>query len=103
MKLKVGETFTVTGPSHFEKATVEKVEKGVYTLSNGLKINSSLEVLGSSRFKVKPFDENEYRYLLATNQIPRFLDQIKSSYKNLPQENLVKVHEKLKKLTQKYL
>lgn len=103
MKLKVGEQFTVIGPYHFEKTIVEKAEKGVYTLNNGLKINSSLEIIGPSKFKVKPFDQKEYDFLLATDQIPKQLDKIKASYKNLSQDSMLKLNEKLKRLVTKYL
>lgn len=103
MKLKVGDIFMVTGPAHFEKAVVEKAEKGVYTLNNGLKIDNSLQVIGQSRFNVKEFNQGEYDYQLALNQIPRLLEVIKSNYKSLPSDNLIKAKEKLERIINKYM
>lgn len=104
MKLKEGDILMVLGPAHFEKAEITKAEKGIYTLNNGLKIDSNLQILGgTSRFKVKPFEQSEYDYHLALNSILRLLQVIRDNYKNLSSENVLKIKDKLERITNKYM
>ena len=65
MKLNIGDPVLVTGPAHFEKAEVIERSKGIYTLNNQMKITKDLSIIGNSRFKVTPFNDEEYDYLLA--------------------------------------
>lgn len=99
MKLKEGDLFLVTGPAHFEKAKIIKAEKGVYTLNNQMKIDRDLKVIGNSKFIVSQFDQDKYDYLLAVNQIPRKLTQIKELLnKGLSREHSILINRKLTKL-----
>lgn len=104
MKLNIGDSVLVTGPAHFEKAEVIERSKGIYTLDNQMKITNDLNVIGNSRFKVTPFDDEEYNYLLAVNQIPRQLSLIKEKMdQGLSRESILKIHHKLKSLITKHI
>lgn len=103
MKLNIGDSVLVTGPAHFEKAEVIERSNGVYTLNNQMKITKDLSIIGKSRFKVSPFDQEEYDYLIAVNQIPRQLSIIKEKMdKGLKRESVLRIHNKLKSITIKY-
>ena len=103
MKLNIGDPVLVTGPAHFEKAEVIERSKGIYTLNNQMKITKDLSIIGNSRFKVTPFNDEEYSYLLAVNQIPRQLSIIKEKMdKGLAKESILKIHQKLKNIITKY-
>ena len=102
MKLKIGDKLMVLGTSHFEVSTISSIEKGVVTLDNGLKVDLQLTPLGNSKYKISPFNEEEYQYLSALNKIPKLLEDIKLNYKNLSKDNLIKVYNKLNKLTSKF-
>lgn len=103
MKLNIGDPVLVTGPAHFEKAEVIERSKGIYTLNNQMKITKDLSIIGNSRFKVTPFNDEEYSYLLAVNQIPRQLSIIKEKMdKGLAKEPILKIHQKLKNIITKY-
>lgn len=101
-KLRIGDYLLVLGPHFFEKAEVASVDNGVFTLNNKIKITQDLVVLNNSKMEVKPFDEDEYNYLLAKNKIPRVLEKIESQYKNLPKEDMVNLFSKLNRVLSKY-
>lgn len=103
MKLNIGDPVLVIGPAHFEKAEVIERSKGIYTLNNQMKITKDLSIIGNSRFKITPFNNEEYNYLLAVNQIPRQLSIIKEKMDNgLAKESILKIHQKLKNIITKY-
>lgn len=101
-KLRIGDYLLVLGPHFFEKAEVVSVDNGVFTLNNKIKVTQDLVVLNNSKMEVKPFDEDEYNYLLAKNKIPRILEKIESKYKNLPKEDMVNLFSKLNRVSSKY-
>lgn len=102
MKLKVGDRFMVFNASHFEVTTISSIEKGVITLDNGLKMDSQLTLINNSKYKISPFNEEEYKYLSALNKIPKLLEDIKLNYKNLAKDDLIKVYNRLNKITSKF-
>ena len=92
-----------TDGRNFEKAEVIERSKGIYTLNNQMKITKDLSIIGNSRFKVTPFNDEEYNYLLAVNQIPRQLSIIKEKMdQGLAKESILKIHQKLKNIITKY-
>lgn len=102
MKLKIGDKLMVLGTSHFEVSTISSIEKEVVTLDNGLKVDLQLTPLGNSKYKISLFNEEEYQYLSALNKIPKLLEDIKLNYKNLSKDNLIKVYNRLDRLTSKF-
>lgn len=102
MKLKEGDPLLVIGHSHFEKAHVINVKKGVITLNNQIKVDNTLKVLNNSKFEVKPFDQTEYDHLISKSEIPKLLSKITSSYQNLPSSSMIMVKHKLERIIKKY-
>ena len=86
MKLKEKDALLVTGPAHYEKALVDSVLKGnKYKLNNGMTIDNNLN------------------YLLSMERIPRILGKINEKLEKLPNESVVKLYNKLRKMEEKYL
>lgn len=106
-KLIVGEPLLVKGPSHIEKALVKSIEKDLYILDNGLKINSSLEIkqgINNSKFIVTPFDEVEYNYEISKLKISRYTNLILSNYKDLKDNvAVIRIANKLEKICNRYI
>lgn len=107
MKLKEKDALLVTGPAHYEKALVDSVLKGnKYKLNNGMTIDNNLNIISivTSKFKVELFDEDKYNYLLSMERIPRILGKINNEgLGKLPNESVVKLYNKLRKMEEKYL
>ena len=106
-KLAVGDHSLVKGLSHIEKALVKSIEKGLYILDNGLKLNSNLEIVEgvkNSKLTVTPFDEVEYNYGISRLKISRYTNLILSNYKDLKdKEAVIRIAEKLEKVCTKYI
>lgn len=103
MKLNEGDAVLVTGYAFFEKALIEKAEKGQYILSNGFKIDKNFNVISSNKFIVKPFIEEEYQFLVAKSAIPKLLDEFSKKYTSLSKEKTIKIYKKLNILSKKHL
>lgn len=106
MKLKEKDALLVTGPSHYEKAIVDSILKdNRYKLNNGMVIDNNLNIISivTSKFKVEPFDEVKYNYLLSKERIPRILTKINEELGKLPNESVIKLYNKLKRIEEKYL
>lgn len=106
MKLKEKDALLVTGPAHYEKALVDSVLKGnKYKLNNGITIDNNLNIISivTSKFKVELFDEDKYNYLLSMERIPRILGKINEKLEKLPNESVIKLYNKLRKMEEKYL
>ena len=92
--------------AHYEKALVDSVLKGnKYKLNNGMTIDNNLNIISivTSKFKVELFDEDKYNYLLSMERIPRILGKINEGLGKLPNESVVKLYNKLRKMEEKYL
>lgn len=101
-ELKIGDNLLALGPHYFEKVKIISADNGVFTLSNKIKITSNLLVVNNSKVEIKPFNEEEYNYLVAKNKIPRVLEKLESKYKYLSKEDLIKLYAKLEKVINKY-
>lgn len=97
MRPKVGDMVLVLGPAHFEKSEIIDRKKGVFTLKNGILMDRDFYPK-NSKMKIKPFNQEEYDFLVAKQQIPRFLDLIKARIQSLDQEKAIKLHKKLSKM-----
>lgn len=98
MKLQLGQLFIVTGPHHYEKAEVIGIDKKVYTLDNGIKINRHLEPL-NSRLTIEPFDQDKWDLLVAKGNLPKLISKLSSI--KVPDEKVIMVYNKLNKLISK--
>ena len=76
-----------------------------YKLNNGMTIDNNLNIISivTSKFKVELFDEDKYNYLLSMERIPRILGKINEGLGKLPNESVVKLYNKLRKMEEKYL
>lgn len=101
-RLKIGTPLLVLGPHFFEKAEVVSVENGIFTLNNKIKVTNELVITNNSKMQIKPFDEEEYNFLVAKNKIPRVLEKIENKYKELSKDDLIKLFDGLNKITHKY-
>lgn len=101
-RLKIGTPLLVLGPHFFEKAEVVSVENGIFTLNNKIKVTNELVITNNSKMQIKPFDEEEYNFLVAKNKIPRVLEKIENKYKELSKDDLIKLFDRLNKITYKY-
>ena len=101
-RLKIGTPLLVLGPHFFEKAEVVSVENGIFTLNNKIKVTNELVITNNSKMQIKPFDEEEYNFLVAKNKIPRVLEKIENKYKELSKDDLIKLFDRLNIITHKY-
>lgn len=104
MKLKEGDLLLVYGAYHLEKAKVIRVDKGIITLSNQMKVDKSLSPINSkSGFTVEPWDESKYEYLKAKSLFSKRLATIEDNASKLDPDTFVKVYNKLEKIISKYI
>ena len=101
-RLKIGTPLLVLGPHFFEKAEVVSVENGIFTLNNKIKVTNELVITNNSKMQIKSFDEEEYNFLVAKNKIPRVLEKIENKYKELSKDDLIKLFDRLNRITHKY-
>ena len=103
-KLQIDDPVLVTGPSHYEKAKVIKVDKktGVVTLDNQMQITYDYNNVSRTQMKAEPWDETKFEYLhshalLRSNlrTFLRYMDQ-------LPAEAVIIINNKLEKWLNKY-
>lgn len=106
MKIKVqpGDILLCYSPYHLERVKVAKVDGGVITLANQVKVDKHLNILNSKNpdLKVELMDEEKYRMLYARSMMDKVLYKINSGAKDLNDENVVRVFDKLTKLAERY-
>jgi hypothetical protein len=91
----------ITGPFHYEKATVISVEKGIITLSNNMKIDREYQNVTKSNYQAQPWDEQEFEYQKAYHSLSGLLDKYQNYFRKLDKDSLVLVYHKLNKLATK--
>lgn len=103
-KLEKGDILLCYSLNHVEKAEVERVEGGVITLNNQVKVDQSLNILNSASksLKVEAWDPEKYHYLVAKSMMDKVLYKLNGGYKGLEPESLVRVYDKLSRLVNKY-
>lgn len=100
-KLKIGDPVLITGPFHYEKATVISIEKGVIALSNNMKIDRNYQNVTKSSYQAQPWDEHEFEYWKAYSSLGSLLDKYQTYFRKLGKDDLVLVYHKLIKLANK--
>ena len=100
-KLKIGNPVLITGPFHYEKATVISIEKGVITLSNNMKIDRDYKNVTKSNYQAQPWDEHEFEYQKAYHSLCSLLDKYQNSFRKLDKDSLILTYNKLIKLANK--
>lgn len=100
--MKIGDLVLVTHNAFFEKAEIVEKNKGVYTLSNGIKMDAMYNPL-NSKYKLEPFDQEEYDLLLSKGTITRCLVELNSLHKHGMIEGRIAITtaKKLSKLVNK--
>lgn len=103
-KLQVGDFVLVTGPSHYEKATVIKVDKktGVITLDNQMQITSGYVNVSKTQMKAEPFDQDRFNFLHARALFDSNLRVFMREKEFLPKDALIYINSKLEKWIHKY-
>lgn len=101
-KLQVGDFVLVVGPSHYEKATVIKVDKTSVTLDNNMKIDQEYNNMVKSQLEAKPWDEAEFEYLHTMHRYKTNLASIQNGFLQLSREDRISVNNKLEKILTKY-
>lgn len=100
--MKIGDLILVTNSAFFEKAEIVEKSKGIYTLSNGIKMDATCTPL-NSKYKLEPFDKDKYELLLSKGTITRCLVELNSLHKHgmIDGEDAIKTAKKLLKLVNK--
>lgn len=101
-KLQVGDLVLITGPSHYDKATVISVEKGRVTLDNRMVIDHSYHNLVRSQMQAKPWDEDSFNLYHANQKIPKILSSMQRNWKDLPDDKRLLFCSKLEHLMEKF-
>ena len=101
-KLKVGDPILITGPAHYEKATVIKVEKNVVTLDNQMKIDHEFNNLTKTSMVAEPWDQDKFDILHARSKIESRIFAIQKGWRELTDEAIVSIEHKLSKIIEKY-
>ena len=101
-KLKVGDLILITGPAHYEKATVIKVEKNVVTLDNQMKIDHEFNNLTKTSMVAEPWNQDKFDILHAKRMMEPWLFAIQSGWRELTDEAIVAIEHKLSKIIEKY-
>ncbi len=103
-KLQVGDFVLVTGPSHYEKATVIKVDKktGVVTLDNQMQITQGFDNISRTQMKAEPFDQEKLDFLHANSLFEANIRTFLRYKDELPREAIVTINSRLEKWLQKY-
>ncbi len=100
-KLQVGDYVLVTGPSHYEKATVISVEKNQFTLDNHMVIDKHYNNMVKSSMTAEPWDEEKFTVLRAEHQFIGQLHKLEENFRyKMTKEQKVKVFNKLLKINQ---
>ena len=102
MKLKEGEVVLVTGPAHYEKATVIKVEKNKVTLDNQMQITHEFENLTKTQMKAEPWDQEKFDFLHAKAFFETNLRTLIKYKNDLPEEAVISINNKLEKWINKF-
>lgn len=100
--MKVGDPILITGPSHYEKATVIKVEKNVVTLDNQMKINHEFNNLTKTPMVAEPWDQDKFNILHAKRMMDPEILAIQRGWMKLPDDAIVAIDHKLSKILKKY-
>lgn len=101
-KLKVGDHILITGPAHYEKATVIQVEKNVVTLDNQMKIDHGFNNITRTNMVAEPWDQDKFDILHAKRRIDPEIFAIQRNWRRLPDEDIVALEHKLNKILNKY-
>lgn len=103
-KLQVGDPVLVTGPAHYEKATVIKVDKktGVVTLDNQMQITQSFDNLSRTQMKAELFNQEKMDFLHANSLFEANIRTFLRYKDQLPKEAIVSINHKLEKWLAKY-
>ena len=101
-KLKVGDPVLITGSFHYDKALVEKIEKGVVYLNNGMKIDHNYQNLQRSECTAQPWDEAEWEYQRAMHSYKSNLTIIRDNFPTLEKPYAIGINQKLEKIINKY-
>lgn len=101
-KLKVGDPILITGPAHYEKATVIKVEKNVVTLDNQMKIDQEFNNITKTSMVAEPWDQDKFNILHAKRMMDPEIFAIQRGWNRLPDEYIVAIEHKLRKILEKY-
>lgn len=103
-KLQVGDFVLITGPAHYEKATVIQVDKktGAVTLDNQMQITQSFDNISKTLMKAEPFDQEKLDFLHANSLFDVNMRTFLRYKDQLPKEAIVSINSKLEKWLQKY-
>ena len=103
-KLQIGDFVLVTGPSHYEKATVIKVDKktGAVTLDNQMQITQKFENLSKTQMKAEPFDQEKFDFLHANSLLEANIRTFLRYKDELPKEAIIMINSRVEKWMQKY-
>ena len=103
-KLQVGDLVLITGPAHYEKATVIKVDKktGMVTLDNQMQITQNYENISKTKMKAEPFDQEKLDFLHANSLFDANIRTLLRYKDQLPKEAIVSINSRLEKWLQKY-
>lgn len=103
-KFEVGDTLLCYSSYHYEKAVITKIEGGIITLSNQLKVDKELKILNSKNtdVKVEEYDSEKYKYLRSLSLMDKVLYKINSKYRTLGKEETIRVYEKLCRIAERY-
>lgn len=102
MKLKEGDAVLVTGPSHYEKAKVIKVEKNKVTLDNQMVITHDYENIVKTQMKAEPWDQEKYDQLHASAFFDSNLRTLLRYKADLPKDAIVTINAKVEKWLNKF-
>lgn len=103
-KFEVGDTLLCYSSFHYEKAVITKIEGGIMTLSNQLKVDKELKMINSKNqeVKIEPYDSEKYKYLRSLSLMDKVLYKINSKYRTLGPEDTIRVYEKLTRIIERY-
>ena len=103
-KLQVGDPVLVTGPAHYEKAMVIKVDKktNIVTLDNQMQITHDYKNITRTQMKAEPFDQEKLDFLHANSLFEANIRTFLRYKEQLPKEAIVSINQRLEKWLVKY-
>lgn len=103
-KLQVGDPILISGPSHYEKAIIVKIDKssGIITLDNQMRIDREYNNLSKTSMRAEPFDQDKFDFLHANSLFDSNIRTLLSQKSQLPEEAVIAINSRLEKWIQKY-
>lgn len=103
-KLQLDDLVLITGPAHYEKAKVVKVDRktGVITLDNQMQITQDYKNITRTQMKAEPWDEGKFEFLHANSLFEANLRTLVQHKTHLQPEAIISINNRLEKWIQKY-